>query len=69
VGVKRGAAYFGTIQNVLDRDGFEWLFVHQGDEGIAKNISRGANTPVHSLSVRRDNFFPCRCVKCVLLHG
>lgn len=52
VSVERGAADFGAIQDVLDRDGLEGLFVHEGDQGIAKVIARGANAAVDFLCDR-----------------
>jgi hypothetical protein len=49
VGVEGGAADFGAIEDVLDGDGLEWLFVHEGDQGVAKVIARGANAAVDFL--------------------
>ncbi len=49
VSVKSGATDFGAIQYVLDGDGLEGLFVHEGDQDIAKVIARGANAAVDFL--------------------
>ena len=47
VRVKGGAADVGAIEDMLDGDGFEGLFVHERDECIAEGISCAANTRVH----------------------
>lgn len=49
VRVEGGSADFGAIENVLDGDRFERLFVHQGNESIPKAIARGANAAVDFL--------------------
>ena len=47
VRVKGGAADMGAIEDMLDGDDFEGLFVHERDECIAEGISCAANTRVH----------------------
>ena len=49
VGIEGGAADFGAIEDVLHGDGFERLLVHEGDQGIAKIVARGANAAVDFL--------------------
>ena len=49
VRIEGGAADFGAVEDVLDGDGLEWLFVHQGDQGVAKVIARSANATVEFL--------------------
>jgi hypothetical protein len=49
VGVKSGAADFGAIEDVLDSDGLEGLFVHEGDQSVAEAIAGGANAAVDFL--------------------
>lgn len=49
VGVEGGAADFGAIEDMLDGDGLERLFVHEGDEGVTEAIARGANATVNFL--------------------
>jgi len=49
VSVEGGAADFGTIEDVLDGDRFERFFVHEGDQGIAKAVTCGANAAVDFL--------------------
>jgi hypothetical protein len=49
VGIEGGAADFGAIEDVLDGDGLEGLFVHEGDEGVAEVIARGANAAIDFL--------------------
>jgi hypothetical protein len=49
VGVKGRAADLGAVEDMLDGDGLEGLFVHEGDESIAEAIARGANAAVDFL--------------------
>jgi len=49
VGVESGAADFGAVEDVLDGNGLERLFVHEGDQGVAEVIARGANASVDFL--------------------
>jgi hypothetical protein len=49
VSVEGGAANFGAIEDVLDGDGLEGLFVHEGDEGVAEVIAGGANAAIEFL--------------------
>ena len=49
VGIEGGAADFGAIEDVLDGDGLERLFVHEGDQGVAEVIARSANATVEFL--------------------
>jgi hypothetical protein len=49
VGIEGGAADLCAIEDVLDGDAFEWFFVHECDEGIAKAVTRGANAAVDFL--------------------
>jgi hypothetical protein len=49
VRIEGGAADVGAIQDMLDGDGFEGLFVHQGDESVAEAVTRGANAAVDFL--------------------
>lgn len=49
VGIESGAADFGAIEDMLDGDGLERLFVHEGDQGVAKIIPRSANAAVDFL--------------------
>jgi len=46
VRVKGGAADLGAIEDVLDGDGLEGLFVHESDESVAEAIACGANARV-----------------------
>ena len=59
VSVEGGAADLGAFEDVLDGDGFEGFFVHEGDQGIAKGVARGANTSVDFLFGGREAEFLC----------
>jgi hypothetical protein len=61
VSVEGGAADFGAIEDVLDGDGLEGLFVHEGDESVAEVIAGGANATIGFLfDWREGNLFLCR---------
>jgi hypothetical protein len=49
VRVEGGAADFCAVKDVLDGDGLERLFVHEGDESITKAIAGGTNAAVDLL--------------------
>jgi len=49
VGIESGAADFGAVEDVLDCNGLERLFVHEGDQGVAEIIARSANATVEFL--------------------
>jgi len=49
VGVESGAADFGAVEDMLDGDGLERLFVHEGDKGVAKVIARSKNAAIDFL--------------------
>ncbi len=49
VGIESGAADFGAVEDVLNSDRLEGLFVHEGDESIAEAIASGANAAVDIL--------------------
>lgn len=47
--VERGAANPGAIEDVLDGDGVEGLFLHEGDERVAEGIASAADAAIHFL--------------------
>jgi hypothetical protein len=49
VRVEGGAADFCAVKDVLDGDGLELFFVHEGDESITKAIAGGTNAAVDFL--------------------
>jgi len=49
VRVEGGAADFCAVKDVLDGDGLERFFVHEGDESITKAIAGGTNAAVDFL--------------------
>ena len=49
VGIESGAADFGAVEDMLDGDGLERLFVHEGDKGVAKVIARSKNAAIDFL--------------------
>jgi len=49
VGIKSRAADFGAVEDMLDGDGLERLFVHEGDESIAEAIASRTNATVEFL--------------------
>ena len=49
VGVEGGAADFCAVKDVLDGDGLERFFMHEGDKSIAKDIAGGTNAAVDFL--------------------
>jgi len=49
VGIESGAADFCAVEDVLNSDRLEGLFVHEGDESIAEAIACGANSAIDFL--------------------
>jgi len=61
VRIKGGSADFGAIEDALDGDAFEWLLVHERDEGISECVSRDANARVHFLFGGHVTDILCGC--------
>lgn len=49
MGVESGAADSSAIEDLLDGDGIEGLFLHEVDEGIAEGVAGLQNPAVHFL--------------------
>ena len=45
--VEGGTADAGTVENVLNGDGVEGLFTHEGDERVTERVAGAANAAVH----------------------
>ena len=57
VSVERGAADFGAVEDVLNRDGLKRPLLHECDEGVAESVACSANAAVHFFRVYfRDRF-------------